>query len=214
VDISQGRLILENCLLFSNAAAAPVVMVRGGADPQITHNKIVHEGGGAGVLMGEARGLVENNEISAKDNFGVAIIAGAGGTIVRQNRIRARHIGVSVTDKSTATVDGNDISESNSGIDVSASEITVTRNHIFGCGTGIRLDQGSRGRVEDNEIAKNKRNGIEVESGVEVAIVNNVLEGNGAYGIALPSGSSASLSKNTFRGNVAGEIKEPQTPKS
>jgi len=114
VDISQGRLILENCQLFS--ASGAVVYVRGGAEPRIAHNNIDGAGGMPGVVVAGARGLIENNEINVKDAFGIAVSQSPAGPVLRQNTIRSNLNAVQLMRKSTSTIDGNDIGGASRGI--------------------------------------------------------------------------------------------------
>lgn len=206
VDISQGRLILENCRLLSTGGA--VIFIRGGADPQIAFNKITNTGGAQGIVVLGARGLIEKNEISVKSAFGIAILNTLAGPIIRQNVIRSTLICVQLMEKSTSTVDDNDIGSDWVGVKASGgSDVTVTRNRVHDCATGVQIDAGSRASIEGNTVTGNSGNGIAVESGAQATITGNVITENGEYGIAAADGATVALGENTFRGNKNGDTK-------
>src|SRR5262249_26993214 len=84
VDISQGRLDLEDCDISSHSLAC--VASHGGADPRVRRNRI-HDGSSVGVLVYEtAKGTLEDNEIFGNAGPGVAITSGGAPTL-RRNRI-------------------------------------------------------------------------------------------------------------------------------
>ncbi len=209
VDISQGRLILENCQLSSTSGA--VVYVRGGADPQITHNKISSLREKPGVVVAGARGLIENNEISAKKGWGIVVIWAPSAPIVRQNVIRSS-LGIGLLEKSSATIDDNDIASTSTGVVVMESEAVVTRNRIHECGTGVRINKGGRAAIEGNTVTNNRTSGIDIESDAQATLTGNILAENGAYGITASSEASVTLGENTFRDNKGGDIERPKSP--
>jgi parallel beta-helix repeat protein len=209
VDISQGRLILENCQLLSSGGA--VVFVRGGADPQIARNKITNSGAAQGVAVVGARGLIEKNEISAKMAFGIVILNAPAGPMIRQNVIRSGLVCIQLMEKSTATVDDNDIASQWVGIKVSGgSDVAATRNRVHDCATGVRIDAGSRGTIEANTVIGSSGSGIQVESGAQATIAGNILDENGDYGIAAAKGATITLGENTFGENKSGDAKIEQ----
>jgi F-box protein 11 len=210
LGISQGRLILENCQLSSTDG--PVIWIRGGADPQINHCKIVCLGKLAGVFVKGAEGLIENNEIQAKHGIGLAG-SGASGLAIRQNTIRAGFVGVYLYKNSSATVDDNDIAEGSVGIAVSeSSDAMVTRNRIHGCtSAGCQIGTG-RTTIVANTITDNHGDGIQVEAGGHAVISRNVLGENGGYGITASADASVVLGENTFRGNQSGDTLPKKFP--
>jgi parallel beta-helix repeat protein len=209
LDISQGRPILENCQLSSTSGS--VVYVRGGADPQIAHNKIASLGKKTGVLVVDGRGLIENNEISTKESFAIVVLSAPSGPIVRQNIIRSG-LGIGLLEKSTSTIDDNDVASASVGLLVAGSEALVTRNRIHECSAGIRIENGSRATIEGNTITNNRLSGIEVDAGAQATITGNLLAENGAYGIAASAEASVTFGENTFKDNKSGDIERPKSP--
>jgi F-box protein 11 len=208
VDISQGRPILENCQISGTSGS--VVYVRGGADPQITHNKIASLGRRSGVIVSDARGLIENNEIGTKEGFGIVVVEAPSGPIVRQNILRSV-LGIGLLANSSATIDDNDVASTSTGVLVSGSEAIVTRNRIHECSAGIRLEKGGRATIEGNTITDNRLSGIEVDPGAQATITGNLLAENGIYGIEASAEASIVLRENTFRDNKKGDIDRPKS---
>jgi parallel beta-helix repeat protein len=214
IDISQGRLILENCHLLS--AGGAVIFIRGGADPQIANNKITNLGGTQGIAVQAARGLIEKNEINVNNAFGIVVLSRGAAPIIRQNTIRSTLISIQLIEEATSTIDDNDMGSAWRGILASGnSTVVVTRNRIHDCTTGIRIEAGGRGTIEGNAFTGNSENAVEVESGAQATVMGNLFVENGGYGVTAPAGASVTLGGNDFRGNTKGDtsIEPKKTPK-
>jgi F-box protein 11 len=84
VDISQGRLELEDCDITSQSLAC--VAIHAGADPRLRRNRI-HDGKQSGVFVFDnGQGTLEDNDIFGNAYSGVAIKTSANPTL-RRNRI-------------------------------------------------------------------------------------------------------------------------------
>ncbi len=160
IFVSQGRLILENCQLFGGSAE--VVHVQGGADPQISHNKITNLGERGGIAVADARGLIEGNEITTKTGL-IDADQGSDATVTR-NRIHECGSGCRVSNGSRATIEGNTITNnSTSGIEVeSGAKVTITGNVLAENGAyGITADAGSYVTLGENTFRDNKNGDID-----------------------------------------------------
>jgi len=209
--ISQGRLILEHCQLFSTSGYA--VLVEGGADPQISQNRITNLSRTGGIVVARARGLVEGNEITTKTGLGIAVLHAPAGPVIRKNKIRCGGIGIGLLEKSASTIDDNDLAESLSGIRVNEdSDGAITRNRIHECVAGVEVTAGSRATIEGNTIVKNRGNGINIESGAHATIAANLITDNDGYGINAAAGASVTLSENVVRGNRRGDTNVAEPP--
>jgi F-box protein 11 len=201
--ISQGRLIIEHCQLFGRSGY--VVAVTGGADPQITQNRIVNLGNTGGILVSRSRGLIEGNEITTKEAIGIVVLHSPAGPMIRKNVIRSGGIGVGLLEKSTSTIDDNDIAVGLFGVRVNeASDATVTRNRIHECFTGIIISSDSRAVIEGNAVVSNRENGIDAERGAIVKIAENIISGNAGYGVAS-AGATMTWGDNTLKENTRGD---------
>ena len=74
VDISQGRLELEDCDVASQDTAC--IAIRDGADPHLRRNRL-HDGEYGVNVYDHGLGTLEDNEITANADDGVAIATGA-----------------------------------------------------------------------------------------------------------------------------------------
>lgn len=126
------------------STSGAVVYLQGGTDPQITHNKIAGLRGKPGMIVAGARSLIENNEISVEGGWGIVVLWTPSAPIVRQNVTRSG-LGIGLLEKSTATIDDNDIASKSVGIVVMESEAVVTRNRIHEWITGLRISKGGPG---------------------------------------------------------------------
>ena len=107
VNISQGRLTLENCDICSQSLAG--VAIHNGADPILRGNQI-HDSKQNGVYVYEqGQGLLEGNDIFANALAGVAIYNGAD-PILRNNQIHdGKASGVYVYEQGQGLLEDNDI---------------------------------------------------------------------------------------------------------
>ncbi|HXZ41643.1 MAG TPA: right-handed parallel beta-helix repeat-containing protein [Terriglobales bacterium] len=210
VAITQGRLILENCVISANGGSA--ISVVNGAAPQVSNNKILQNASqpesSSTILIANARILLENNEITGgKTDFAIVALAGSEPT-VRHNRITGGIAGICVFGGGArAVVDGNLISEAEVGVDVSdGAEATLTRNRIRQCRSGVNVYDRGRLTAEDNHIIENSWDGIEIGERGEAAITRNVIAQNGNFGISALKGANVSSDANTFQANSKGDI--------
>ncbi|MEM6448209.1 MAG: right-handed parallel beta-helix repeat-containing protein, partial [Cyanobacteria bacterium P01_D01_bin.123] len=89
VDITQGRLDLEDCDITSQSLAC--VSICNGADPRLRRNRI-HDGKQYGVYVHEnGQGTLEDNDIFANAYTGVEIKTGGNPTL-RNNCITKKRI--------------------------------------------------------------------------------------------------------------------------
>lgn len=112
VDISQGRLDLEDCDITSRSLAA--VAIHGGAEARVRRNRI-HDGAQGGVFVYEnGAGLTEDNEILSNGYSGIEVREG-GDPTVRGNRIRGNREGIRVHAGGRGTFENNVLGENKRG---------------------------------------------------------------------------------------------------
>ena len=152
-----GILVLEECSVVSSCGHCVVVK---GAEScgYILHNE-VHHAKGVGVLVCDhARGLIEDNDVSANARAGVAILSG-GDPIVRINKIHdGKDSGVLISERGRGRVEENDIfSNLRAGVAIlREGSPFVTRNRIYsGFDSGVLVCEQGMGSVVDNEIYSN-----------------------------------------------------------
>jgi F-box protein 11 len=158
VDITRGRLDLEDCDITSQGFAC--VAVHNDADPRLRRNRI-HDGKRGGVYIYEqGRGTLEDNDIFANALSGVEIKTG-GDPVLRRNRIHdGKQSGVFVNEQGRGTLEDNDIfANAYTGVEIKkGGDPILRRNRITQNGyEAIRVHQGGRGTFEANDLRGNAR---------------------------------------------------------
>ncbi len=205
VDISQGRLDLEDCDISSQSLAC--VGIHAGADPRLRRN-LMHEGSASGVFIYEnGHGTLEDNDIFANALSGVEIKEGAD-TILRRNRIHSnKQCGILIHMNARGTIEDNDIFENAfAALEIKDnSNPVITRNKIHdGKGSGVYVHTGGAGALEGNEIIGNDRAGILVESGGNPTVRGNRISGNGFQAVWIQKGGTGTFEENDLRDNEKG----------
>ena len=215
VDITQGRLDLEDCDINSQSLAC--VAIHGEADPHVRRNRI-HDGAQGGVSFFEnARGTLEENEIFGNALTGVAIFQGANPT-VRRNRIyEGQQGGLFIYENSRGTVEDNDIfGNAMAAIEIKdGADPLVRRNRMYdGKGGGVFVWVNGKGTLEDNDIFGNTLAGIEIKDGGDPAVRRNRIHDGKAGGVFIWSGGKGTLEDNDIYGNTLSgvEIREGADP--
>jgi parallel beta-helix repeat protein len=162
VDITQGRLELENCDISSRSFAC--VAIRNGADPRLRGNRI-HDGAEGGVfVLDDGLGTLEDNDISGNRYSGVEIKAGGNPTL-RRNRIHDNlESGVFVQD-ALGIVEDNDITgHPDHGVEIREGRPTFRRNRINNnAPSGIRITEDGGGLFEDNDLTGNAEGAWDID---------------------------------------------------
>jgi parallel beta-helix repeat protein len=177
VDIAQGRLELEDCLITSQSLAC--VAIRGGADPRLRRNRI-HDSKDVGIYVYEnAQGTLEDNYIFGCAFSGVAIKEGANPTL-RRNHIHDSKEGggVHVYEGGQGTLEYNHIfSNRYSGVSSrSGGNLVVRNNRINKNGHyGVWVHEKGAGTFENNDLTKNAKGAwsISEDSEPKVTRVHN-----------------------------------------
>ncbi|WP_417909509.1 right-handed parallel beta-helix repeat-containing protein [Candidatus Electronema sp. PJ] len=112
VDISQGRLDLEDCDISSQGWAC--VLIHSGADPRLRRNRI-YDGKSCGIGVYEnGQGTLEDNEIFTNGFAGVMIETGGKPTL-RQNRIFQNVVGIWGRESGNGIFEDNDLRDNAKG---------------------------------------------------------------------------------------------------
>jgi parallel beta-helix repeat protein len=193
--------------------------VRGGAAPTIEDNVVTGVGhlsidgpgettlrnntlmeGTGTSLSADASGLVEGNDVTgtsivvdsgsdivvrgntlrgvSTDSFtpGAIVVAGAGSSAtVSGNTVTDSTTGIAVTNGADATVEGNTLIDNGLGIMASTRDVTVDGNTVRGSSTGVAI---SGGVVTGNTIEGNET-GLRINGNAAVTISGNTLCENG-----------------------------------
>ncbi len=199
VDITQGRLDLEDCDITSKGPAC--VAIHGGADPRLRRNRI-HDGKQGGVwVYDDGQGTLEGNDIFGNALAGVEIKTGANPTL-RSNRIHdGKGSGVVVHDENgQGTLEDNDIfGNATSGVDISEGANPTLRGNRIQDGKqgGVLVYDNGQGTLEDNDILGNALSGVEIREGANPTLRGNRINKNGYEAIWIHKGGGGGYSKIT-----------------
>lgn len=215
VDITQGRLDLEDCAISSRSLAG--VAIHDGADPRIRRN-LIHDGASVGVIAyGNGLGTLEDNEIVGHANVGVSISDGAHVTLYRNRIHGGQSSGVYVYDKGRGLLEDNEIFD-NAGSNVMIREHgnpTLRRNRIHsGKASGVFIYDSGKGTLEGNDIFNNQLAGVEIKTSAQPALYVNRVHDNHSGGVFIHTDGLGTLERNEIYGNAfAGvEIRKGANP--
>jgi F-box protein 11 len=205
VDITQGRLDLEDCDISSQDGAC--VGIHDGANPRLRRNKI-HDSRQSGVLVYDSGlGTVEDNDITGNALAGVAIKTG-GDPTVRGNKIHDnKQAGVHVYDNGVGTVEDNDITGNGyAGVQIkTGGDPTVRGNKIHdNKQAGVYVPDNGRGTVEDNDITGNGSGGVAIQTDGNPTLRRNRINRNDFQAVWVNEGGRGVVEDNDLTGNKKG----------
>jgi len=205
VNIGQGRLVLEDCVITSQSLAC--VAIHDGADPQVRRNRI-RDGQGSGVFVYEnGLGTIEDNDIFGNAHAGVSIKEGSNPT-VRRNRIHdGKKSGVFVHKNGLGTIEDNDIfGNAFAGMEIrEGGNPTVRRNRIHdGELSGLYVYENGLGTIEDNDIFGNALVGVKVKEGGNPTVRRNRINRNSREAVSVSENGAGTFEDNDLRDNEGG----------
>jgi parallel beta-helix repeat protein len=205
VDISQGRLVVEDCDITSQSYAC--VAIHNGADPILRRNRI-HDGKQNGVFVYEnGQGTLEDNDIFGNTLSGVESTTGGNPTL-RGNRIHdGKEGGVLVDENGQGLLEDNDIfGNTIGGVEIkTGGNPTLRRNRIHdGRQSGVLVDENGQGLLEDNDIFGNAYCGVEIRAGGSPTLRHNRINKNSYQAIWVREGSGGIFEDNDLRDNAEG----------
>ncbi|HJP90690.1 MAG TPA: right-handed parallel beta-helix repeat-containing protein [Pyrinomonadaceae bacterium] len=204
VDITQGRLELEDCDITSESLAC--VGIHGGASPRLRRNRIHDSKNGNGVLVYQnAQGTLEDNDIFRNAFSDVEIKSGSNPTL-RRNRIHDSKPsgGVLVHEGGQGIFEDNDIFGSElAGVEIkNTGNPTLRRNRIYESKTsGILVFDGGLGILEDNEIFGNANSGVQIKTAGNPTLRRNRIRNNKQSGVYVYESGLGMLEDNEIVGN-------------
>ncbi|MFI5329694.1 MAG: right-handed parallel beta-helix repeat-containing protein [Desulfobaccales bacterium] len=208
VNISQGRLELEDCDITSQSLSC--VAIHAAADPRLRRNRI-HDAKGGGVhVFDNGQGTLEDNDIFGNAQAGVGIEEGGNPTL-RRNRIHdGKAGGVFVYENGQGTLEDNDIfGNTLSGVEImEASNLTIRRNRIHdGKQNGVYVHDNGRGTLEDNDIFGNAYSGVEIKTGGNPTLSRNRIHDSQQGGVYIYENGQGTLEDNDIFGNARAGVR-------
>lgn len=216
VDITQGRLELEDCDIISQSLAC--IVIRGGADPRVRRNRI-HDGKQSGIFVCEnGQGTLEDNDIFGNTLFGVSIKEGGNPTL-RRNRVHdGKGGGVRITLNGQGTLEDNDIfGNTHTGVAIKeGGNPTLRRNRIHdNKEVGVFVYENGQGVLDDNDIFGNTKAGVLIQEGSNPTLRHNRINKNGYKAVWIKDGGAGTIEDNDLRDNGSGawDISKDSEPK-
>lgn len=171
VDITQGRLELEDCDITSQSLSC--VTIHDGADPRLRRNRI-HDAKQSGILIyRNGLGTLEDNDIFGNRFAGISLKEGSD-PVVRRNRIYDnKENGALIYINGLSTLEDNDIFGNRlNGVEIREGGSPMLRRNRINKNTyyGIRVYKGGRGTFEDNNLRDNQRSAWSIEDGCEANV--------------------------------------------
>jgi F-box protein 11 len=206
VDISQGRLTVENCRVESDSLAG--IAIHGGGTDPIIRNNVIHRCRQSGVVVFDsARGTLDENDISDNDVCGVVIRDGAN-PVLRGNQIRDnKQGGVQIEHGGLGRIEVNSVfSNRREGIVIKdQANPTVRLNTIYkNVKAGIYVYDHGQGALENNEIYDNQNSGIAIRTEGNPIIQQNRITRNNGKGVWCKDRAMGTVEDNDLRGNNFG----------
>ncbi len=162
VDIYQGNLIIEDCLVTTSIGIG--IKVYSGAFSEIKNCKI-YGGQDAGIkIVRGGRVIVETCDISHHHSSNI-IISGEGKSIIRNCKIHnSKKSGIWIADNSSALIENCQIyANAYPGIGITSNSNPSVRNcKIYDGTNGILVTNNSGGTIENCEIFRNSYPGIAI----------------------------------------------------
>ena len=207
-----ASLVVEESVISSEIGHCIVIQGHG-TSGHVLHNAIAN-GKGVGILVcEEARGVIEDNDISCSGRAGVAILSG-GDPLVCQNRIRdGLDSGVLVSEKGRGRVEDNDIcGNRRAGVAIlKEGAPLVLRNKIHrGHDSGVLVCENGQGSVKDNEIFANQMAGVAIGLGGASVVTGNTIRDGSGGSLCLSQHSKGMISSNVIHHHTNAAMQVPE----
>jgi hypothetical protein len=220
--VQSGNPILE--AVDVGAAAAPALVVRGGASPEIAGGDLTSETGPAVLFDDGAAGTLREATVStaagpavvirggAMPEIGQSTIAGGGVLVVegarpvlRENRLEnARGNAIEVASAAAPEIVGNTIAApAESGVFVyGAGRARLEANIVEEPGlSGIVVTEAGAAEMTGNTVRGAQQHGILVVEGGGGTIEGNTVTGAAGHGIVVGPGTTVTLGENQLEEN-------------
>jgi parallel beta-helix repeat protein len=207
VDISKGRLILEDCDISGQGRYC--ISIHDSADPRLRRNKI-HNCSGIGVIVTEnGQGLLEDNDIFENSGANVEINKNSH-PILRANRIHdGKLTGIYLNGSAQGILENNDIfgHEKSQVFITTNSNPTLRGNRIHdGKLIGVYLNGNAQGILENNDIFGHERTQVFITGGCNPTLKSNRIYDGKANGIVITDSSHGFFDENDIHGHSSVQI--------
>ncbi|MFE3073320.1 right-handed parallel beta-helix repeat-containing protein [Streptomyces sp. NPDC059247] len=207
VETSTGTSVIDGCVVEHLGTSAVVIGER--ANPTF-RNCVFRDARGNGVCAnGEARGLIEDCEISATDKPAVALEQNSATRVVRTS-VRDCLLGVYISSKERVVLEDCSVSATKvhgialaEGTDPVLSRCRVSRTK----GNGIHVTGRSRGAFEECEVTAAEGTGIWVEESSGPSFKRCSVRDSREAGVQLTGDSAPDFDRLEVRGGAGAGVR-------
>lgn len=203
VDISRGKLRLQNCDIVSRSLVC-IAIYGDSAKPVVEGCRIV--GGQIGVLFDHgSHGKLNHCTISQSGQKGVEI-AGGSDPVITTCRITDKVVGANVVDDSKGAVEYCAIYNNTWGIRIDAQgDLSIRGCRLYKhVRNAVNIKDHARGRLDSCRIYENRLSGVKIEDGGTVELRNCQIYSNGDVAIEAQTGASGRVENNFLTPNRRG----------
>ena len=207
-----ATIVIEECFVTSETGHCVVLQ---GVDScgYVLHNEI-NKGKGVGVLVCDnAKGVIEDNSISANGRAGIAILSG-GDPLVCMNKIYdGMDSGVLISERGRGRVEDNDIFQNRrAGVAIlKEGAPLVKHNRIHdGRDSGVLVCENGQGSVVDNEIFANQMAGVAIGRGGASRVTGNTIRDGSGGSLCLSLHSKGMISSNVIHQHPNAAMQVPE----
>lgn len=208
VEVSGGDLVLEDCDVSSETLSC--VAVHGAETAPTLRRCRVHDGADSGLYFFDgAEGLVEDCEVSACANVGVALTGGADPTVRRTRVHGGRSAGVASWGGGLGTLEDCEVYENRlAGVGVSEGARLTARGCRVrdGANTGVFVHRGGDAVLEDCAVSGHREGEIAVESSGQLTALRCTVGDGGGAGVIVRDGGQALVEECAVRSNAGAGV--------
>ncbi|MFT4038995.1 MAG: right-handed parallel beta-helix repeat-containing protein [Thermomicrobiales bacterium] len=199
IEAREGAQATITGNIIEDAGTIGIRALSTGTTATVTDNQI-SGAGSAGITISEsASGTVLDNVISESGGWGIAASGAGTSGAIRENTVTGGVAGIAVDSGASASVGGNTVERAHeTGVMVVNATASVTGNVIRDPGrVGVQALDGATLLALRNELTRNGATpitGIRLEPGVRGAVQDNAFSGfvaPGACGLDLPADAAA-----------------------
>jgi parallel beta-helix repeat protein len=195
VDISKGRLILEDCDISGQGNNC--IVIRDSADPRLRRNTI-HDSKGHGVFITDkGQGILEGNDIF-----------GSNPTLRGNNIHDGKGNGVRIMDNGQGVLEDNDIFGHNEYSQVyidTGGNPALRRNRIHDAkSNGVQITDNGQGILEENDIFGHDSPQVAITKGGNPILRGNHIHDGKSNAIYIGKDGNGTFENNDLRNNKNG----------
>jgi serine/threonine protein kinase len=205
IDISQGNLVLEDCVVTSESLAC-IGIYGAKTTPEIRYCIVNNSINDCGFYFYEnAQGLVENCDVYGHKLSGFAISYGSDPKIKNCKIYNCQGNGIYAYEKAKGLIENCEIyNHTFHGIIIDTNALpSVTQCQIYNNSqVGVLCDKEGLGKIENCEIYQNTYSGVEIRENVDFILANCNINQNKQHGVYAHQNAKGTITNCDITGNV------------